>query len=59
MMALLGIEHVERNVPLLSRSEMWPASWQETVRVAHPDLYTRHRDDFVCPHQTANWPWIR
>jgi hypothetical protein len=48
MMALLGIEHVERNGHHYYRGlSMWPAEWQQTVLAAHPDLYERHRDEFV------------
>lgn len=48
MMALLGLEHVERNGHHYYRGlSMWPAAWQETVRAAHPDLYARHPDGFV------------
>jgi hypothetical protein len=49
MMALLGIEHVERNGHHYYRGlSMWPAPWQDAVLAAHPDLYERHAEDFVC-----------
>ena len=49
MMALLNIEHVERNGHHYYRGlNLWPADWQDTALAAHGDLYTRHRDGFVC-----------
>jgi hypothetical protein len=49
MMALLGIEHVERNGHHYYRGlSLWPADWQETTLTAHGDLYHRHRDGFAC-----------
>jgi len=49
MMALLGIEHVERNGHHYYRGlSLWPAEWQDAVLAAHGDLYDRHRDGFVC-----------
>jgi hypothetical protein len=49
MMALLGIEHVERNGHHYYRGlSLWPAEWQDAVLAAHGDLYHRHRDDFAC-----------
>ena len=49
MMALLGIEHVERNGHHYYRGlSLWPADWQDTVLAAHGDLYQRHRDGFAC-----------
>ncbi|MSU61348.1 MAG: hypothetical protein EXS31_02970 [Pedosphaera sp.] len=51
MMALLGIEHVERNGHHYYRGlSMWPADWQDTVLAAHGDLYTRHPEGFACLH---------
>lgn len=49
MMALLGIDHVERNGHHYYRGlSLWPADWQDSVLAAHGDLYTRHRDGFAC-----------
>jgi hypothetical protein len=49
MMALLGIEHVERNGHHYYRGlSMWPAQWQEAAVAAHGDLYERHPDGFAC-----------
>lgn len=49
MMALLGIEHVERNGHHYYRGlSMWPAEWQNAALAAHEDLYRRHREGFVC-----------
>jgi hypothetical protein len=51
MMALLGIEHVERNGHHYYRGlSLWPADWQDAVLSAHGDLYTRHRDGFARMH---------
>jgi hypothetical protein len=51
MMALLGIDHVERNGHHYYRGlSMWPADWQDAVLAAHGDLYARHRDGFACLH---------
>src|SRR2546428_6121899 len=51
MMALLGIEHVERNGHHYYRGlSMWPADWQDAALAAHGDLYCRHRDGFACLH---------
>jgi hypothetical protein len=48
MMALLGIEHIERNGHHYYRGlSMWPQPWEETVLAAHPDLYTRHPQGFA------------
>jgi L-alanine-DL-glutamate epimerase-like enolase superfamily enzyme len=48
LMALLGIEHVERNGHHYYRGlSLWPADWQESVLADHGDLYTRHRDGFA------------
>lgn len=49
MMALLGIEHVERNGHHYYRGlSMWHAAWQRATLAAHPDVYEQHRDGFVC-----------
>ena len=49
MMALLGIEHVERNGHHYYRGlSMWPTAWQESVLAAHPDIYARHERGFAC-----------
>jgi L-alanine-DL-glutamate epimerase-like enolase superfamily enzyme len=51
LMAMLGIEHVERNGHHYYRGlTLWPADWQEAVLADHGDLYTRHRDGFACLH---------
>jgi hypothetical protein len=51
IMALLGIEHVERNGHHYYRGlSLWPTDWQDTVLVAHGDLYQRHRDGFASLH---------
>lgn len=48
MMALLGIEHVERNGHHYYRGlSMWPVEQQEVVLNAHPDLYHRRPEGFV------------
>jgi hypothetical protein len=48
MMALLGIEHVERNGHHYYRGlSLWPAEWQDAVLATHGDLYARHRDGFA------------
>jgi L-alanine-DL-glutamate epimerase-like enolase superfamily enzyme len=48
MMALLGIEHVERNGHHYYRGlSMFPATWQEAALADHDDLYTRHPDGFA------------
>lgn len=48
MMAILGIEHVERNGHHYYRGlSMLPADWQEAARAAHGDLYVRHPEGFV------------
>lgn len=48
MMALLGIEHVERNGHHYYRGlSMWPAEQQEIVLGAHPDIYHRRPEGFV------------
>ncbi len=49
MMALLGVEHVERNGHHYYRGlSLWPADWQDAVLAAHGDLYRKHRDGFAC-----------
>ena len=49
MMALLGIEHVERNGHHYYRGlSLWPADWQDATLAAHGDIYRRHRDGFAC-----------
>jgi len=51
MMALLGIEHVERNGHHYYRGlSLWPADWQDEALAAHGDLYTRHHDGFARLH---------
>jgi hypothetical protein len=48
MMALLGIEHVERNGHHYYRGlSPWPADWQEAMLAAHGDLYRRHDGGFA------------
>jgi hypothetical protein len=48
MMALLGIEHVERNGHHYYRGlSLWPDDWQADVLKTHGDLYERHRQCFV------------
>jgi hypothetical protein len=47
MMALLGIEHVERNGHHYYRGlSMWPEDWQNTMLAADGDLYGRHPGGF-------------
>jgi hypothetical protein len=49
MMALLGIQHVERNGHHYYRGlSMFPTDWQEALLAEHGDLYRRHDDGFVC-----------
>jgi L-alanine-DL-glutamate epimerase-like enolase superfamily enzyme len=49
MMALLGIDHVERNGHHYYRGlSMLPAAWQAATLAEHGDLYARHPDDFAC-----------
>ena len=51
MMALLGIEHVERNGHHYYRGlSLWPADWQDATLAAHGDIYRRHRDGFAFLH---------
>lgn len=48
LMALLGIQHVERNGHHYFRGlSLWPADWQDTMLRAHSDLYTRHPAGFA------------
>ena len=48
LMALLGIEHVERNGHHYYRGlSLWPEDWQSVVLHAHGDLYERLREGFV------------
>jgi hypothetical protein len=48
MMAILGIDHVERNGHHYYRGlSMLPHDWQEGVLQAHGDLYARHVDGFA------------
>ncbi len=48
MMALLGIEHVERNGHHYYRGlSMFPSEWQEAVLAAHGDIYRRHEGGFA------------
>jgi hypothetical protein len=49
MMALLGIDHVERNGHHYYRGlSMFPSDWQQAMLAAHGDLYAPHRDGFAC-----------
>jgi len=51
MMAMLGVEHVERNGHHYYRGlSLWPADWQDAALAAHGDLYRKHRDGFACLH---------
>jgi len=48
IMAMLGIEHVERNGHHYYRGlSMLPTAWQQTVLTTHGDLYARHREGFA------------
>ncbi len=48
LMALLGVEHVERNGHHYYRGlSVWPAEWQTSVLAAHGDLYERLREGFA------------
>lgn len=48
LMALLGIEHVERNGHHYFRGlSLWPDDWQAETLAAHSDLYARHPQGFV------------
>lgn len=48
LMALLGIEHVERNGHHYYRGlSMFSRTWQEQTIAAHGDLYRRHPDGFA------------
>jgi L-alanine-DL-glutamate epimerase-like enolase superfamily enzyme len=43
MMALVGIDHVERNGHHYYRGlSMLPRSWQDLARASHPDVYAQH-----------------
>ena len=47
-MAILGIEHVERNGHLYFKGlSMFPPAMQDTFLADHPDLYHRHPAGFV------------
>ena len=47
-MALLGIEHVERNGHHYYRGlSLWPEDWQTQVLESHDDLYARHPAGFA------------
>ena len=61
MMALLGIEHVERNGHHYYRGlSMWPEDWQADMLAAHGDLYARHRGGFAaCESTKAGCGWPR
>lgn len=49
LMALLGIDHVERNGHHYYKGlSLWPAEWQDTTLAAHADLYTPHPEGFAC-----------
>jgi len=49
MMALLGIEHVERNGHHYYRGlSLWPDEWQREALSAHSDLYAPHPQGFAC-----------
>ena len=49
MMALLGIDHVERNGHHYYRGlSMLPTEWQHAALSAHGDLYRRHEGGFAC-----------
>ena len=49
MMALLGIDHVERNGHHYYRGlSMLPPEWQQATLDAHGDLYGRHEAGFAC-----------
>ncbi len=49
MMALLGIEHVERNGHHYYRGlSMFPTEWQEQILTKHSGLYRRHTQNFPC-----------
>jgi hypothetical protein len=48
MMAILGIDHVERNGHHYYRGlSMLPPAWQELARATHPDLYSKHSLGFA------------
>jgi len=48
-MALLGIEHVERNGHHYFRGlSLWPEARSQTMLAEHGDLYERHEQGFAC-----------
>ena len=48
LMALLGIEHVERNGHHYYRGlSMFPSDWQDATLAAHGDLYARSEQEFA------------
>jgi hypothetical protein len=48
LMAMLGVEHVERNGHHYYRGlSMFPQGWQDQTLAAHGDLYGRHPDGFA------------
>ena len=48
MMAILGIDHVERNGHHYYRGlSMFPAEWQDTLLRTHGDFYARHDGGFA------------
>jgi hypothetical protein len=48
MMAVLGVDHVERNGHHYYRGlSMMPDDWQDAVLRTHGDFYTRHESGFV------------
>ena len=48
MMAMQGIEHVERNGHHYYRGlSLWPETWQSDTTEAHPDLYAQHAEGFA------------
>jgi hypothetical protein len=51
MMALLGIDHVERNGHHYYRGlSMLPSDWQQAARDAHGDMYSLHPQGFAHLH---------
>jgi hypothetical protein len=48
VMALMGIEHVERNGHHYYRGlSMFPSDWQEAALAGHADIYARHSEGFA------------
>jgi hypothetical protein len=48
LVALLGIEHVERNGHHYYRGlSLWPEEWQSATLAAHGDVYQRHSNGFA------------